>query len=96
MDNQTTEFTLESSGTPNTSLVAVDQGDNFTTVVSELVSTLANIPTTVATSLRTREMMNETVVPDTVELTTTMVHITSIAEMNLTTPGLRSNPRLNV
>ena len=95
MDNQTTEFTLESSGTPNTSLVAVDQGDNFTTVVSELVSTFANIPlaTTVAT---TREMMNETVVPDTVELTTTMVNITSIAEMNLTTPGLRSNPRLNV
>ena len=95
MDNQTTEFTLESSGTPNTSLVAVDQGDNFTTVVSELVSTFANIPlaTTVAT---TREMMNETVVPDRVELTTTMVNITSIAEMNLTTPGLRSNPRLNV
>ena len=95
MDNQTTEFTLESSGTPNTSLVAVDQGDNFTTVVSELVSTFANIPlaTTVAT---TREMMNETVVPDTVELITTMVNITSIAEMNLTTPGLRSNPRLNV
>jgi len=88
MDNQTTEFTLESSGTPNTSLVAVDQGDNFTTVVSELVSTLANIPlaTTVATSLTTREMMNETVVPDTIELTTNMVNVTSIAELNLTTP----------